>query len=175
MIRNWYGRDAALVASFKENYRLSGECWERADQGDIEGLGSCLNRYWGIKKALAPGSEPEMVGRVLAALQPWVVGASLAGAGGGGFLAAILRLSSLPLLVPEHSLQDSRGQGAGCGRCEGPGRHREGEVLPSQEGADLAPGKLPHGHGGQERAGSQCGGRGQGGAAVGSGNSGGVT
>ena len=59
---NRYGRDAALVESFGRNYSLAEKCWERASQGDVEGLGACLDIYWGIKKALAPGSEPQ-VGR----------------------------------------------------------------------------------------------------------------
>jgi fucokinase len=55
-------------------------------------LAACLDRYWRIKRALAPGAEPELVQRILAALRPLILGASLAGAGGGGFLVAILKV-----------------------------------------------------------------------------------
>jgi len=91
VIRNWYGGDSELVEAFKENHRLAEECWIKVREGNLAGLGSCLGRYWRIKKALAPGSEPALVGALLEALKPYVLGASLAGAGGGGFLVALLR------------------------------------------------------------------------------------
>jgi len=94
VIRNWYGGDPDLVAMFKENHLLAEECWQKVQDGDLEGLGSCLDRYWKIKRALAPGSEPALVGSLLAALKPFVLGASLAGAGGGGFLVALLNRPS---------------------------------------------------------------------------------
>jgi len=90
VVRNWYSRDEEIVKCFKDNYDLAGECWKAANEGDIEGVGGCLSRYWGIKRTLAPGSEPEMVREVLDVLGPMSVGAGLAGAGGGGFLVAIL-------------------------------------------------------------------------------------
>jgi fucokinase len=91
VIRNWYGRDGWLVETFASDLELAGECWEAAGRHDVAALGACLARYWRLKAALAPGSEPALVTALLAALRPWVSGASLAGAGGGGFLVAILR------------------------------------------------------------------------------------
>jgi len=88
---NWYGGDSDLVETFKNNHQLAGECWIKVGECDLEGLGSCLDRYWKIKKALAPGSEPALVCSLLHALKPYVLGASLAGAGGGGFLVALLK------------------------------------------------------------------------------------
>ena len=75
---------------------------------DLAGLGACLSRYWQLKRALAPGSEPELIQRILAALRPLCLGASLAGAGGGGFLAAILKAGGQratgPLAPPQPPL-----------------------------------------------------------------------
>ena len=65
---------------------------------DLASLGSCLSRYWELKRALAPGSEPELVNRILTALKPLCLGAGLAGAGGGGFLAAILKVTLILLI-----------------------------------------------------------------------------
>jgi len=91
VIRNWYSQDEQIVKCFKDNYSLAGECWEAANARDIDMLGGCLSRYWAIKRTLAPGSEPELVRQVLDVLDPLSVGAGLAGAGGGGFLVAILK------------------------------------------------------------------------------------
>ena len=54
-------------------------------------VGECLSKYWTIKKKLAPGSEPQLIKDVMDAMKPFIVGGSLAGAGGGGFLAAVLK------------------------------------------------------------------------------------
>ena len=40
---------------------------------------------------MAPGCEPATVSRMLAALRPHIHGASMAGAGGGGFLYALMK------------------------------------------------------------------------------------
>ena len=89
--RNWYSQDKLIVECFKSNYRLAEECWEMVQAEDLEGVGQCISRYWTIKRTLAPGSEPQLVTKILQVLQPLIVGGGLAGAGGGGFLAALLR------------------------------------------------------------------------------------
>ncbi|XP_061863237.1 L-fucose kinase isoform X2 [Colius striatus] len=64
---------------------------ERRRAGDLPLLGQCLDRYWQQKKCMAPGCEPQAVGRMMAALRPHVHGQCLAGAGGGGFLCALTK------------------------------------------------------------------------------------
>ena len=76
---------------FQSDYRLAEECWEKVQAEDLEGIGRCLSRYWRVKRSLAPGSEPQLVRNILEVLQPFMLGGGLAGAGGGGFLAALLR------------------------------------------------------------------------------------
>lgn len=59
--------------------------------GSLTKLGDCMNRYWQQKKAMAPGCEPAAVRTMMEALHPRVLGQSLAGAGGGGFLFILTR------------------------------------------------------------------------------------
>jgi len=54
--------------------------------GDLAAVGSCMSDYWQLKKRMAPGCEPELVTRIMKAMEPHVLGMSLAGAGGGGFM-----------------------------------------------------------------------------------------
>lgn len=54
--------------------------------GSLSRLGQCLDRSWQHKKLMAPGCEPASVRVLMNALRPLVLGQSLAGAGGGGFL-----------------------------------------------------------------------------------------
>jgi fucokinase len=92
VIRNWYSQEPDILAAFAANLRLAATCWAAVRAEDLAALAACLDRYWRIKRALAPGAEPELVQRILAALRPLILGASLAGAGGGGFLVAILKV-----------------------------------------------------------------------------------
>ena len=58
---------------------------------DPRAVGACLNTYWEQKKRMAAHAEPSEVTAMLAVLRPHVYGASLCGAGGGGFLVGISR------------------------------------------------------------------------------------
>ncbi|KAJ3596769.1 hypothetical protein NHX12_003170 [Muraenolepis orangiensis] len=55
------------------------------------GLGACLRRAWQQKKVMVPGCEPSSVRLMMEVLEPLVLGQSLAGAGGGGFLYLLTR------------------------------------------------------------------------------------
>ena len=90
-LRNWYSQDLTIVDCFKSNYKLAEKCWSKVIGEDLNGVGECLSSYWEIKRTLAPGSEPQLVRNILDTLEPFIVGGSLTGAGGGGFLVAILR------------------------------------------------------------------------------------
>ncbi len=59
--------------------------------GSLSRLGLCLDRSWQQKKLMAPGCEPASVRAMMEALRPLVLGQSLAGAGGGGFLYLLTR------------------------------------------------------------------------------------
>ena len=54
--------------------------------GDIEAFAKCVNDYWRDKKLLDAGSTNEKVDDMMDAIRPYISAASLAGAGGGGFM-----------------------------------------------------------------------------------------
>ena len=63
-------------------------------EGDFDGLGQVINQYWQQKMAMAgadSGVEPELVHSLLEFLflKKAIVGGTLCGAGGGGFLALL--------------------------------------------------------------------------------------
>ena len=63
------------------------------EKGEFDKVGTLLSRYFSDKRLLSRTTlhHPPSVGRLLQHLEPFIEGASLAGAGGGGFLFAILR------------------------------------------------------------------------------------
>jgi len=50
-----------------------------------------MDKYWQMKKLMAPGCEPEFVTRLMTSLRPHALGMCMAGAGGGGFMYVLAR------------------------------------------------------------------------------------
>ncbi|XP_062245057.1 L-fucose kinase [Platichthys flesus] len=86
VVRNWYSRLPSMVQNARELVANSEECARACSEGSLSTLGRCLTRSWQQKKLMAPGCEPASVRIMMEALRPLVLGQSLAGAGGGGFL-----------------------------------------------------------------------------------------
>ena len=72
-----------LIASLKRGAERAAKA---AASGDIETFAQCVCDYWRDKKLLDAGSTNEKVDDMMDAIRPYVSAASLAGAGGGGFM-----------------------------------------------------------------------------------------
>jgi D-glycero-alpha-D-manno-heptose-7-phosphate kinase len=72
---------------------LAGEAASGLRNGDLDALGSALNKSWQAKRTLASGvSNVEIEEAVEAALAAGATGAKVTGAGGGGFLLVVCPL-----------------------------------------------------------------------------------
>lgn len=117
-MRSWYSRLPAIVQNAYDLVANSEECAKACMEGEtfevtltfsssnlcsalktrpprlagsLPRLGACLDRFWRHKKVMAPGCEPVSVRAMMEALRPLVLGQTLAGAGGGGFLYVLTR------------------------------------------------------------------------------------
>lgn len=91
VIRNWYARNTTIVDCFKELLSSSLQLEEAFKKEDLEQVGSLMNKYWQLKKVLAPGCEPASVKDMMRILDPVCYGQLLAGAGGGGFMCILTK------------------------------------------------------------------------------------
>uniref|UniRef100_A0A3B4AQW3 Uncharacterized protein n=1 Tax=Periophthalmus magnuspinnatus TaxID=409849 RepID=A0A3B4AQW3_9GOBI len=91
VVRSWYSRLPHMVQNAQQLVANAEEC-AKACLESLSGLGACLGRSWQQKKVMAPGCEPASVRLMMEALRPLVLGQSLAGAGGGGFLYILTKL-----------------------------------------------------------------------------------
>ncbi|XP_072242727.1 L-fucose kinase [Leuresthes tenuis] len=91
VVRSWYSRLPSMVLNAQQLVSNSEDCARACSDGSLSRLGQCLDRSWQQKKLMAPGCEPASVRAMLQALRPLVLGQSLAGAGGGGFLYLLTR------------------------------------------------------------------------------------
>uniref|UniRef100_A0A674IWP1 L-fucose kinase n=1 Tax=Terrapene triunguis TaxID=2587831 RepID=A0A674IWP1_9SAUR len=101
VLRNWYARLPAIVQNADALVSNAEQCARAFRQGNLPLLGECLTRYWQQKKCMAPGCEPLAVRRMMDALQPYVYGQSLAGAGGGGFLYILTKEPSQKVFIQQ--------------------------------------------------------------------------
>jgi tetratricopeptide (TPR) repeat protein len=92
VLRRWARRSSDIVETVRELVNEASNAIDYATNGDVDNLGSCMSKYWDLKKAMAgesSGVEPENIKQVLQLLtsSKKIVGGTLCGAGGGGFLA----------------------------------------------------------------------------------------
>jgi fucokinase len=79
------------VAALDEMPALAQEARAALLSGDWAGLGRCIDRSWALNRQLEPTCTNDSLDALFGRLQPLVLGAKLAGAGGGGFLFALAR------------------------------------------------------------------------------------
>jgi len=91
VLRRWFSANPAILANVAELVANAGAMEAALLAGDIAEVGACLDRYWAQKKMMCD-AEPEAVSRMLAKVRHLVHGATLAGAGGGGFMLLVTKL-----------------------------------------------------------------------------------
>lgn len=110
VVRSWYSRQPSMVQNVQQLVENSEECARACSEGSLSGLGECLSRSWQQKKRMSPGCEPSSVRKMMEALEPLVLGQSLVGAGGGGFLCLLTR-EPLQQEAVLQALRDTQGLG----------------------------------------------------------------
>lgn len=119
VLRRWFRQDTAVAETVDALVQTAEGAEAAVEREDLAALGAHLTAYWGQKRAVAEGAEPEEVSRLIEAIRPHgaslsphplaaslslalfrsvahltrsaALGWSLAGAGGGGFLVVLLR------------------------------------------------------------------------------------
>ena len=89
VVRSWYSGDTSLYSTFHDLQKCALAAASAVCAESLEQLSRCINTYWTLKKTVAQGSEPRRVTELLSLLDPYTSCASLAGAGGGGYLYAL--------------------------------------------------------------------------------------
>jgi fucokinase len=79
-------RDRASMETLKKIHAFPPFMAEAMASKDLAQFGSLLGEAWGLKKRIDPESTTEVIEEVLRRTAPFVLGAKLMGAGGGGFL-----------------------------------------------------------------------------------------
>ena len=86
VVGRYLARDPQALRAIDELKDAAEQMKADLDARDIDAFAAGIERYWGLKKTLDPGSTNDQIERLLGSVDKWTAGRCLAGAGGGGFV-----------------------------------------------------------------------------------------
>jgi fucokinase len=91
VVSRYLARETATVQVLHSIKTLAVEMSYAAVEGDWKHLGELLDRHWRLNQVLDPNTANAPINALLDRARPFIYGAKLAGAGGGGFLMLLAR------------------------------------------------------------------------------------
>ncbi len=98
VVGRYLDRDRATMATLHQIHQLTDQMSDVFVKKDTEQFGMFIDRAWSLNKQLDPNSTNPQIERLLKRVRPYIIGAKLLGAGGGGFLLMVCR-------SPVHAVQ----------------------------------------------------------------------
>ena len=112
VVGRYLARETACLQVLHSIKTLAMEMAYTLEDGEWDRLGSLLDRHWELNQILDPNTTNAPINTVLEAVRPFIRGAKLAGAGGGGFLILLARSPAARLelqMFLNHSAADTGG------------------------------------------------------------------
>lgn len=91
VVARYLDRDPAAVAALAELRQLAVQGADAMTRRDLAQFGQCVDAAWRLNQRLDPDCSNEAIDSLLARARPYLYGAKLLGAGGGGFLLLVCR------------------------------------------------------------------------------------
>jgi fucokinase len=91
VVSRYLARETATIQVLHSIKTLALEMSYAMGEGDWKHLGELLDRHWQLNQILDPNTTNAPINAVLDRARPYIYGAKLAGAGGGGFLMLLAR------------------------------------------------------------------------------------
>ncbi|HEY1160040.1 MAG TPA: L-fucokinase [Terracidiphilus sp.] len=91
VVLRYLARETATIQVLHSIKTLAVEMAYAMAEGEWKHLGQLLDRHWQLNQVLDPHTTNAPIAAILDRARPWIHGAKLAGAGGGGFLLLMAR------------------------------------------------------------------------------------
>lgn len=91
IMADYLSRREPVFGTLSEIRRTADRLREAFGAGDLETVGALMSRSWELNKTVNPTTSNEHIDALFMAVQPYISGGKLAGAGGGGFMALLAR------------------------------------------------------------------------------------
>ncbi|MBC7236330.1 MAG: hypothetical protein H5T69_10845 [Chloroflexi bacterium] len=102
IMARWMARDPEMVYMLEEIARLARAMHRALLNEDLETFGELMAEHWQINKRMDPGCTNLFIDELLHSCRPYLIGAKLAGAGGGGFAIVVARDEGALLELEAH-------------------------------------------------------------------------
>ncbi len=93
VVGRYLNRDREAMRVLRDLYEIAAQVSESLARKDLAEFGALIDQVWELNKRLDPDSSNARIEAMLAQVRPWIHGAKLLGAGGGGFLLLICKSS----------------------------------------------------------------------------------
>ena len=91
VVGRYLDRDREAMRTLRALHAFPPELSAAMAAKDLKKFGELIDTAWGLKKSIDPDSTTDVIEGILARIKPHMYGATLLGAGGGGFLLIIAR------------------------------------------------------------------------------------
>jgi fucokinase len=91
MVAKWMAREPYIVQSLSRIAELALAMRAALEQGDVTAFGELMGEHWQVNQHMDPGCTNSFIDHLFDQIRPYISGAKLAGAGGGGFAMLIAR------------------------------------------------------------------------------------
>jgi len=91
VVGRYLDRDRKTLSTLRQIHALAPRVAEALSRKDIRAFGELVDAAWQLNKQLDPNSTNDEVEALLSRVQPYIFGAKLLGAGGGGFLLMVCK------------------------------------------------------------------------------------
>jgi fucokinase len=112
VVSRYLARETATIQVLHSIKTLAVEMSYAMAEGDWNHLGALMDRHWQLNQVLDPHTANAPINAILDRARPWIHGAKLAGAGGGGFLMLLARGPEAAEGLRLALSQDNRGNGS---------------------------------------------------------------
>ena len=91
VVGRYLDRDRKTLSTLRQIHALAPQVAEALSRKDIRAFGQLVDAAWQLNKQLDPNSTNDEIEALLLRVQPYIFGAKLLGAGGGGFLLMVCK------------------------------------------------------------------------------------
>ena len=112
VVSRYLARETATIQVLHSIKTLAVEMSYAISEGDWKHLGELLDRHWQLNQILDPHTTNAPINAILDRARPYIYGAKLAGAGGGGFLMMVARNPDAAAALRSTLAQDPSVRGA---------------------------------------------------------------
>ncbi len=118
VVGNYIGGRPQSVEALYEMKRVAAMMRFELEEGNIDGFAGLLNRHWELSKKLDAGSTNTCIEQIFLVCEDMIDGRFIAGAGGGGFIQAILRKNVTKEQLQERLREVFQDSGVAVWDCE---------------------------------------------------------